>query len=252
MGGILDRSRWPVLFVSAFFTALFIAWHALSAVDFLYPVWHKVLDIGDTVRVYGPQNRNRHGFEYTNAEEHARLFAAIVRGVENGGRGLKNLHYRDANGRPIDTLLTAPEIVHLKDVARLVSGFQVFGWCCVVVFIGVGASLRFRPTPRPALGRYLAYFTAIVALVTGAILAIGAKAMFYKFHSWIFPAGHQWFFYYQESLMTTLMKAPDLFAGIAAEWLMLTIVLFMLLSAFSLWAVTDRKNTARRTTLPRA
>ena len=151
MGQILDRLRWPALFVSAFFTALFIAWHALSAVDFLYPVWHKLLDIDKTVKVYGPQNRNRHGFEYTDAAEQARLFAAIVRAVENGGQGLENLRYRDANSRPIDTLLTAPEIVHLKDVARLVSGFQVFGWCCVAVFIGMGASLRFRSAPRGSI-----------------------------------------------------------------------------------------------------
>ena len=34
-------------------------------------------------------------------------------------------------------------------------------------------------------------------------------------HEWVFPAEHQWFFYYQESLMTVLMKAPDLFGAIA-------------------------------------
>ncbi|MFN2223885.1 MAG: DUF1461 domain-containing protein, partial [Candidatus Promineifilaceae bacterium] len=48
---------------------------------------------------------------------------------------------------------------------------------------------------------------------------------------WICPPGHQWFFYYQDSLMTTMMKAPVLFAGIAAEWLVLTIAVFVALVA---------------------
>lgn len=231
MGRLMERWRWPSLLVGAFFTALFIAWQALSAVNFLYPLWHKVLDIDDTVRVYGPQNRNRHGFEYTNAAEHARLFAAIVHAVENGGRGLENLHYRDGDGRPMGLLLTGPEIVHLRDVARLVGFFRTFGWAWTLIFIGLAASLWLKPAPQPPLKKYLAYFTLIILLGTGAVLAIGPTAVFYKFHTWIFPAGHKWFFYYQESLMTTLMKAPTLFAGIAAEWLALTLLGFALLIA---------------------
>jgi hypothetical protein len=231
MTRLLERMRWPLLLVTALFTALFIAWLALSAVDFLYPVWHKTLDIGDTVRVYGPQNHNRHGFERTNAEEHARLFAAIVHAVENGGRGLEDLRYRDAQGQAIDLLLTRPEIVHLQDVARLVGAFQHFGWACTLVFIAIAASLRLWPAPRPAVKKYLTYLAVIVLLGVGALLALGPKAVFYKLHTWIFPPGHLWFFYYQDSLMTTLMKAPVLFAGIAAEWLALTLLLFVALIA---------------------
>jgi len=223
------RLRWPLLIVSAFFTALFIAWHALSSVNFLYPMWHKALDIGETVRVYAPQNRYRHGFERTTNTEHARLFAAILHAVENGGHGLENLRYRDAAGKPIDVLLTAPEIVHLRDVARLVHAFQLFGWTCSLIFVAAGISLRIKPAPRPPLKKMLVYFAAATLLGIVVILAIGAKTVFYKLHTWIFPPGHQWFFYYQDSLMTTLMKAPVLFAGIAAEWLVLTIALFVAL-----------------------
>ncbi|MFT7095179.1 MAG: hypothetical protein ACJAV3_002995, partial [Alcanivorax sp.] len=32
----------------------------------------------------------------------------------------------------------------------------------------------------------------------------------------LFPAENEWFFYWQDSLMSTLMKAPVLFGGIAA------------------------------------
>jgi Protein of unknown function (DUF1461) len=227
----MNRLRWPLLLVSAFFTALFIAWQTLSSIDFLYPLWHKTLDIGDTVRVYGPQNRNRRGFERTTGREQARLFAAIVRAVESGGRGLEDLEYRDAQGKPIDLLLTRPEIVHLRDVARLVGAMRIFGWVCLIVFIAVAVSLRLKPAPRSTMKKYLFYFAGFILLSIGAVVAMGAKTVFYKVHTWIFPPGHQWFFFYQDSLMTTLMKAPVLFAGIAAEWLALTVLLFALLVA---------------------
>jgi hypothetical protein len=237
----MTRLRWPLLIVCAFFSALFIAWHALSSVNFLYPMWHKALDIDQTVRVYAPQNRYRHGFERTTGAEHARLFAAILHAVENGGRGLENLRYRDAAGKPIDLLLTAPEIVHLRDVARLVHAFQLFGWTCSLIFVAVGLSLRIKPAPRPPVIKMLVYFTAIILLGIALILAIGAKTVFYKLHTWIFPPGHQWFFYYQDSLMTTLMKAPVLFAGIAAEWLVLATVVFIALVAACLRFVPNRR-----------
>lgn len=227
----MARLRWPLLLISALFTALFIAWQVLSSVDFLYPFWHDALDIGDTVRVYGPQNRHRHGFERTTAAEQARLFAAIAHGVEHGGHGLENLRYRDPDGKPIDRLLTPPEIVHLRDVSRLIAGFQYLGWTCSLIFISVAASLRFRPAPRPTMKKVLAYAAGMGAAGTVVLMTFGAKNVFYKLHTWIFPAGHQWFFYYQDSLMTTLMKAPDLFAGIAAEWLAFTLLVYGLLIA---------------------
>jgi len=241
MGGL----RWSLLLVSAWFTALFIAWQLLSTVNFLYPLWHNALNIGDTVRVYGPQNRYRHGFEQTTAQEQARLFAAILDAVENDGRGLNDLRYRDPEGKPIDRLLTPPEIVHLKDVTRLIAGFYKFSWACLIVFIAVIISLWMRPTARPALKRVLVTFSTVITAGTVLVLVLGAKKVFYKLHTWIFPEGHRWFFYYQESLMTTLMKAPDLFAGIAVEWLVLTLMLYGLIVALTLKLIpTPKKCTA--------
>jgi hypothetical protein len=45
-------------------------------------------------------------------------------------------------------------------------------------------------------------------------------------HILVFPDDHQWFFYYQDSLMSTLMKAPDLFAGIAIQIVLVGLVLY--------------------------
>jgi len=50
-------------------------------------------------------------------------------------------------------------------------------------------------------------------------------------HVLIFPADHQWFFYYQDSLMSTLMKAPDLFAGIAVQIVLLALALYVFILA---------------------
>jgi hypothetical protein len=47
----------------------------------------------------------------------------------------------------------------------------------------------------------------------------------------VFPEGHQWFFYYQDSLMSTLMKAPYLFGYIALALLVLTLALLTALLA---------------------
>jgi hypothetical protein len=225
--------RWPLLLASALFAAMFLAWQALVAVNFLYPFWHQALGIGDTVRIYGPQNHNRIGFERTTAAEQARLFAAIVRAVEDSGRGLEQLEYRGPQGRPLGRLLTAPEIVHLRDVARLITHMERFGWSCLAVFLLLALSLRFRPAPRPPLRKSLAAVAAVLIVAVVTVLLVGAKTIFYTLHTWIFPPGHPWFFYYQDSLMTTLMQAPNLFAGIAAELLLLTIGLFALLIALA-------------------
>jgi hypothetical protein len=45
-------------------------------------------------------------------------------------------------------------------------------------------------------------------------------------HIFVFPDNHQWFFYYQDSLMSTLMKAPDLFAGIAIQIVLVGLILY--------------------------
>ncbi len=65
------------------------------------------------------------------------------------------------------------------------------------------------------------------------VLVIGRARCFYQFHVWIFPDDHQWFFYYQESLMSTLMKAPVLFGYIAAVLVGLAVVLLAALLALA-------------------
>lgn len=80
----------------------------------------------------------------------------------------------------------------------------------------------------PSITKILFGFLIGFSLIALIVFALGPIAVFYWFHEQVFPEGHQWFFYYQDSLMTTLMKAPDIFAFIAA---LLVTVLVALWSA---------------------
>jgi len=72
----------------------------------------------------------------------------------------------------------------------------------------------------------LVIFAVLMVSLASAVFIVGPKDVFYQMHIWVFPDNHQWFFYYQDSLMSTMMKAPDLFAGIAAQIVLLALLLF--------------------------
>jgi hypothetical protein len=219
---------WAMLLLAALPAALLTSWQLLKSADFLYPLWYDVIGIDRTIAEYGPQNSYRDHFELTTREERTRLFAAIVAAIHDGGRGLEALTYHDARGQAVAPLLRSPEITHLRDVSRLVDGLYRLGLGAVVVWLVVLAWLWRLRLPPPPLGRYFAGLGLAAGVLGLAVIAIGAKKVFYTAHTLIFPASHQWFFYYEESLMTMLMKAPDLFAAIAAEWLLLTALCYWL------------------------
>ncbi len=205
--------------------ALFIAWRLLAAGDFLYPLFYDWAEIGETIAEYAPENRYREGFEHTPRAERERLFAAITDAIHHQGQGLATLTYHDADGRPLDRLLRAEEITHLRDVARLVDGFQRLGWAALALTAGLTAlffAMRWPlPAPRNLLGGL-----AIVLAATGLLLAVaGPVEVFYWLHERLFPPDHPWFFYYQDSLMSTMMRAPVLFGYIGAALAGLALVL---------------------------
>ncbi len=58
-------------------------------------------------------------------------------------------------------------------------------------------------------------------------MLIGPTKVFYWGHEVVFPENNQWFFYYEDSLMSTMMKAPALFGPIAGQLLFCTLILWM-------------------------
>jgi Protein of unknown function (DUF1461) len=217
-----------MLLLAALPVSLLAGWQLLVSADFLYPVWYDLIGIDRTIAEYGPKNRYRDHFELTTRKERTRLFAAIVAGIHDDGRGLETLTYHDNQGNPVALLLRAPEITHLRDVARLVEWFYRIGLGATLIWLLALAQLWRLHLPPPPLGRYLAGFALTAAMLALGVIAVGPTQVFYTAHTLIFPAGHPWFFYYEDSLMTMLMKAPDLFAAIAAEWLLLTALCYWL------------------------
>jgi hypothetical protein len=67
------------------------------------------------------------------------------------------------------------------------------------------------------------------------VWVVGPVQVFYVLHELVFPAGHEWFFYYQDSLMSMMMQAPNLFGPIAVLWLVLAFSI-----AAALWFGLDR------------
>ncbi|MEE2732417.1 MAG: DUF1461 domain-containing protein [Pseudomonadota bacterium] len=225
LGGLL-------LTLSCLITAFWISWHGLAQVNFGYSLGYELLDINQHIQRFGPTNQYRKDFEFTSTEQHMRLFAEIVTAIQDGGRGLDQIQYSRPNGVS-ETLLRPPEVVHLQDVANLISLFNQAAIVSVMLMIVLALAYRQLGWPAPS-ARQILVGTLIALLVVGLTLVlVGPTQSFYWLHTKVFPKDHQWFFYYQESLMTTLMKAPDLFGFIAALWAVSGLALFGL----SQWAL---------------
>ena len=206
--------------------ALFLSWMLFAQQDFLYGVWHDVGGIKEGIEKYGPQNRNRLGFGDTTREERLQAFAAINTSIHNSGEGLRDIRYRVPNGKS-STLLTESEVIHLQDVANLIDFLKWVVFVAVLIwggwtFWGIKSG-RYVFSPAQQLkGVFVFLF-----LATCLILAIGAERVFNTLHEWVFPKNNQWFFYYQDSLMSTMMLAPKLFAYIAVELVLLSLPFFV-------------------------
>ncbi|MEO1750836.1 DUF1461 domain-containing protein [Thiofaba sp. EF100] len=214
--------------------ALWLAWLLLAKVDFLYPMAYRLIDIPATLNTFVPQNRHgRQDFIRTDAAEHARLFAAIAEAVRHGGQGLEGLRYHDPQGRELGRLLTADEVTHLRDVAHLIETGERAGLLALAGWGGLALLLSLGRVPVPQAGRLLAGSLAGLALLAGALLALGPVEVFYAWHRWVFPPDHPWFFYYQDSLMSSLMQAPNLFGFIGALWLGASLMLLLALNVMA-------------------
>lgn len=210
-----------------FLLSLWLSWHLLAQTNFFYGVWHDHGGIGENIDQYGPKNKFKTGFADTSRDQRLELFAQIVDAIQNRGQGLEQIEYA-YQGQSIQ-LLRAPEIVHLQDVANLITtlNYSAIGMMLIWIVIRFCQSQSLRTlTPRKislSLGGGLLFFAIILML-------FGPTATFYQLHIWIFPAQHQWFFFYEESLMSTMMKAPDLFGYIAVLLLGLSLILFTVIT----------------------
>ncbi|WP_430462443.1 DUF1461 domain-containing protein [Thalassolituus sp. LLYu03] len=220
------QGLWFAALFALLLGCLTAGWYAQAAVDYGYRFWYGQMDIGAHIDKFGPRNRYIHGFQHTSEEERIRVFAEIVDAVHHHGEGLADIRFHTASGP--HRLLREPEVQHLQDVANLI---DVLSWAGLVALVaGLAAVLLLvRGGVRPRWKAQAGWLSGFVALAVALVLIIGPRQVFYQFHVWIFPEGHQWFFYYQDSLMSTLMKAPDLFGGIALAILLSGLLVFSVL-----------------------
>lgn len=214
------------LAISCLIVAFWLAWQALVPVDFGYGFAYQVMDIDQHVQHYGPQNRYRKGFATTSAMEQKRLFSGIVKAIQNDGEGLRNLFYTTPDGRR-HLLLREAEVIHLQDVANLINLFDRVAWGAIVLLLVTVGAMKLRQLPAPGIKQLLIGLAVLVGISSLILLIVGPTEVFYWLHIQIFPPEHEWFFYWQDSLMTTLMKAPDLFGLIAALWVGLALILLV-------------------------
>lgn len=215
---ILRPTLFSIYLLLALTTAATLSWLALARVDFLYAAIYEMAGLGKNIDHYAPKNRYRHRFEETTKAERVRLFAAIVTAIHHQGEGLESLTYHTPQGEAIAPLLRHAEVIHLKDVAHLIDRLLPVGLTATLLFLAATAWLLMRRPQLPPLRKVAPHALLVVALLLLLLFAIGPTRVFYALHVWIFPVGHKWFFYYQESLMSTMMRAPLLFGYIAALW----------------------------------
>ena len=221
------------LFLSSVITAITLSWVVLAPMNFLYGVWHDYGGISESIEKYGPQNKFKAGFADTTRAQRVEMFYEINVAVHSMGRGLADIDYQSSSSNGVQTLLREPEVVHLTDVAILLYRLlwlAVFGVVTFVVLniYGWRKDRSVFDIKRQAIG-----MASVCVLSILILLIFGAKDVFSQFHIWVFPAENQWFFYYQESLMSTMMWAPYLFGWIGLILALLTLCFYSLWLGFT-------------------
>lgn len=216
----------------------------LALGDFAYPLWYDLLAIGGHIEQFSPANHFKPYLHLADKAEHIRLFEQINSAVLNGGQGLANIKVHNPDEKLLGHLLRSPEIIHLQDVAHLFAKLQAGAIASVIIWTALLIGLWRKNYRIPTMKQQLITLLSGVVVCLLLLLVFGAESIFNQMHLWVFPVGHPWYFYYEDSLMSTLMKAPDLFLAIAGLWAVLAGVLTIGLSYLINWLFVGRRPTS--------
>lgn len=225
---VLNAMLWAVGIASLLFFSLGITWKISTAINFNYSTWYDVLTINKTIEQYAKQNNfEKSSFQTTDKTQHILLFSDIVNSVTNSGNGLNEIVYITKNNESVK-LLTLSEIVHLRDVSILIDKLTIAWYVNTILLVTLRFLLSHYEYKQPSVKSKLGVLFAFVFCVVCLFGFVGFTSVFYYLHTVIFPDEHQWFFYYQDSLMSTLMKAPDLFEMIGIMLCVMNIPIYYL------------------------
>ncbi|MES2662054.1 MAG: DUF1461 domain-containing protein [Pseudomonadota bacterium] len=211
--------------------SLGISWGILTATNFAYPFFYEKMEIQNFIDHFAALNEfGKEDFAKSSRNERITIFQHIVTEIHQKQTALSEISFKDSKNKSIP-FLTSSEVTHLQDVAKLIRLFlatSIASFIGLILIQGIAHYGKWQLNLWRGAGLLL---ITIGTLLGGSLLIWGFKTVFYTLHAWIFPADHAWFFYYQESLMTTLMKAPDLFAAIGILWGVISLVTLV----FILW-----------------
>jgi hypothetical protein len=186
------------------------------------------------VNEFAPLNRNdKESFALTSKTERVRVFNDIAREINTGGGGLGSISYTPEGAGAATPFLVEAERDHLQDVANLVSSLKPIGAVIASLLIAFYGFCwyykvsRYQYFWRPS-GIFVSLFqiSAVAVLCVAITFALGPQQTFYLLHEWAFSDKAQWYFYFEDSLMTTLM--PEIvFANIAALLGILTVLTWL-------------------------
>ncbi|NTS76100.1 DUF1461 domain-containing protein [Catenovulum sp. SM1970] len=238
-----------VLFFSLAF-AFLAGWKITAAFEFAYPLWYQVMDIEQAIAKFAPQNIYKQDFALTDPQQHILLFKQIADSIElplaDVKSALASIEYTNREHTVIDTLLHNSEIQHLYDVAVLLNTINTFCFGVIILTASLLFGMyQFSQNTKTSINIKITdvYLSMLALLSVGLIIiaVIGFRPVFYQLHKWVFPENSQWFFYYQESLMTTLMQAPYLFAYIGGL-LLFVILAIQLVTTFTIQRLLIKKS----------
>ncbi len=255
---VMRQLLWLTFALSLLTFSLGMSWQLSKSANFFYGFWYQSLAIDATIKKNVVKNTHgKRDFPVEDTRLHQEKFADIVQAIHQQGAGLDRISYLNSVGH-IRRLLTDSEVVHLQDVANLLdkvsqlwlSNLLLLLSLLVIytrkqVFSHSDANRNNDIANAKLVGGELSTFELVVASVTTlpkgkhkliAVMLLclfvvitlslwGFTSLFYYLHTVIFPADHQWFFYYKDSLMATIMKAPDIFSAIAAQLLIVALLL---------------------------
>lgn len=208
--------------------AIAMAWLLLAKSDYMYSLWYDHAGIAEAIDKYAPQNRYRQHFADTSREERIRLFSKIVTSVHSQGHGLEDIRYKTRSNYT-SSLLHKAEVVHLQDVAKIITNLTRFFMVTFVLWLACTLFFVLKRRQFPSLKDQSKGFLLLSVVIILLLVIFGWEELFKQFHILVFPAENQWFFFYQDSLMATLMWAPNLFTYIGIAWAILAIVFFSLI-----------------------
>jgi lipoprotein signal peptidase len=223
------------LTLSLLITCVYVSWQVLSQVNFLYSSIYQHNKLEAHINEFAPLNRNnKESFGRTTNVERIRVFNDIAYEINSGGEGLSKISYTYPGSEAPTIFLIDEEKDHLLDVANLVAKLKPIGAAVatlLIIFYGVCWYYKvsqYRYLWRPAgVISSLLKILSITALLVGMTYVIGPQKTFYLLHEWAFSDKAQWYFYFEDSLMTTLM--PEVvFANIAVLLILITLFTWLL------------------------